>query len=244
MAFNKQDKKIEVGRDFAKLKTADFNKLYYKYNSLFARLLVGKMSKDNSKIVDYGGGNAILAQEILKQQSKQKKKAAIDIIDIDKTKNIKRKDIRYVNVDVLRHHKKNHYDYGLSRFILHYFNKTDMKRLIRNIYTSLKQGGYFLLVNWVVDDNDTYKKKRQILDYIEKNKNISCRNIPKTNEIAHTCKNVGFSIIKKIKVTYSIGIEDFYKNRFDLSKQDVKKLIKQAKIKKHKESQIGLLLRK
>jgi phospholipid N-methyltransferase len=244
MAFNKQDKKIEVGIDFAKLKTPDFCKLYYKYNSLFAKLLVGNINKDYSKIADYGGGNAILAQEILKQLSKHKRKGTIDIIDIDKTKNIKRKDINYINADVLKHQKINYYDYSLSRFILHYFNKADMKKLMRNIYTSLKQGGYLLLVNWVVDDNNTYKKKRQILDYIEKNKKISCRNIPKTNEIVHICKNVGFSIIKKIKVTYSIRIEDFYKNRFDLSKEDVKKLIKHAKIKRHKESQIGLLLRK
>lgn len=245
MRINPQEQRIDQGTKFAKTSTPDFSKLYYKYNPLFLKLLTTKINKKSSKIADFGGGNAILAKQLVTILQKKGKHCAIDIIDFDQTKKIKNPKINFIEQNVLLHpHTKEYYDYAISRHLIHYFDHHQLKKFLKNVYSSLKPDSYFLLVNWVIDDAKIYQKKKQILRIIQKQKNISLRTIPISKTIINSCKNVGFIISKKKKSTYSISINDFYKNRFQLSRQTIEKIITNTKIQKHKESQLALLLRK
>lgn len=244
MIFKQADKLIDFGKNFAQKNSPDFNTLYHKYNAVFLKLLTDVIGKSQSIIADYGGGNGIIAKKLSSTLKAEKKNCIIEIIDIDQTKFFSKKNIRFINADVLKYKNKGYYDYSLSRFLLHYFNKNELKKFIKNVYDNLRPSSYFLLINWVIDEPETYKKKKQILDIIEKEKKINHRTIPTTSIIVDVCKNSGFSIISKKKFTYKIKINDFYKNRFNLSADIIKKIIKQTKIKSHKESQIGLLLEK
>lgn len=244
MVFNLQDEKIDAEKNFGKLKSPDFYKLYYKYNSTFIKLLTDKINKRKSIIADYGGGNSILAEQIIKILNKQKYKCSIDVIDIDINKKINQKNIHFVNTDVLKYHKKEYYDYSLSRFLIHYLKDSESEKFIKNVYNNLKPNSYFLLVNWVIDNDEIYEKKREILNIIEKKKNITSRTIYKESVIIDFCKKAGFSLIQTKQVTYSIRIDDFYKNRFNLTEDLVNRIIKETKIKNHNESQVALLLKK
>jgi hypothetical protein len=101
-----------------------------------------------------------------------------------------------------------------------------------------------LLGNFVIDDEKNYNIKRKILDYIESRKSISSRCIPKTNDIEKVIVDAGFSIVKEEKLFYDISIVDFYKNRFNLTTDEVDQITKIVGVNEHQESQIFILAMK
>ncbi|HLC90437.1 MAG TPA: class I SAM-dependent methyltransferase [Candidatus Nanoarchaeia archaeon] len=244
MTLRKQDIVIDSGKNFARQRSSDFYKLYYQYNRVFLGLLLDKVDKKSITLADYGGGNGIVAESILKNRRLKDKKCTIDIIDIDHSKLVVRKNIAFINKDALDYQRKNHYDYALSRFLVHYFDKKELEMFMVKVYNNLKPHSYFLLINWVQDTTDGYTKKRKILDIIEQEKNIACRTIPTTTLLTEIAKKVGFTIAAVKKVRYNISINDFYKHRFKLSAVTSARIIKKIGIARHQEQQIALLLKK
>jgi hypothetical protein len=101
-----------------------------------------------------------------------------------------------------------------------------------------------LLSDFVLDDNNNYKIKRRILDLIEKWKKIKNRTIPTSKQIEKTLRQSKFKIIIREHIHYNVSISDFYKNRFKLSPNEVKKLRTIIGVNDHQESQILILAKK
>jgi len=244
MPFTPQDRRIDSGKDFAKAQSPDFHKVYYKNNSAFLELLADGIDKKNPVIADYGGGNGILARQLIRMLNKRKVRCAIDIIDVDAAKKVPGKGVRFINANAMEYRRRNHYDYALSRFILHYFNEKERMALIKNVYGNLKPGALFLLISWAIDDEGARRKRRQILDIVERRMGLPKRAALRTDAIIGMCKKAGFAVARRKKFTSFLRTDDFYKNRFRLPESAVNSIIKETGIKGHKESQIGLLLKK
>ena len=239
------EEKIDFGQKFGFAKSSDFNKLYHQYNMNFLKLLANKINKQQPKIADYGGGNGIISSAltgILKR--KNIKDFKIDIIDLDSSKFIGNPYIRNIKSDVLAYNKKEYYDFSISRFLMHYFIEKEKKEFFMNVYNNLKESGYFLLINWVIDDIQTLRLKSEILGLIQNFREIKPRSIPTSANLIENAKKAGFKIERKMKVSYTISLDDFYRNRFNLTRQEINMIKNKVKTTEHKELQIALLLKK
>ncbi len=234
--------KKDDGKKLGVVKTPDFNKLYRKYNSKFLSLLIVKIKTNNIFIADYGGGNCILTRDLLKMLDKRKIKVKIENIDYDKSKFVKINGIKNIHKDILKYKQKEKYDFATCRFVIHYLSDKQQTKFLNNIYASLKPKGFLLLINFITSGKE-HKIKLKIEKFLKKYVLIK-RNMPTEKKILHSVSKSKFKIVQIKKVSYNLSISDFYKNRFNLSKQQVKDLIKFVGRDKHKESQIAILLLK
>ncbi|MDD4983964.1 MAG: methyltransferase domain-containing protein [Candidatus ainarchaeum sp.] len=232
----------DQGKKFGLAKSKDFDTLYFKYNKKLLGLLVDKIKTKKPLIADYGGANSILGKELLNLLDKKKIVASIDNIDSDSKKFIKVKGIKNIKADFLKPLEKEKYDFAMSRHTLHYLNKKDQSKFLDNVYASLKPNGYFLLIMFVNSEDVLRKIKIKIEEYLKHKKNIY-RQMFSDESFLDLAEKSKFKVIKTKKVNYTISINDFYKNRFNLSKTQVKEIEKTI-CKKHKESIVAVLLKK
>jgi SAM-dependent methyltransferase len=238
----KYSKKMCFEADFVKSK--DFDKEFKKFNLSFLKLLFDKIDKNNITIADYGGGRGILTNDIVKLCKNREIITTIENIDMSAKKLKGCKNVNYVKKDALKYRSKNKYDFAVCRYLLHFYNNKNNLKLLRNIYYNLKPGGYFLFINWVIDDPKTNRLKRSVFDLIGSYKGIVRPTIPTSKYMKNLCRKVGFKIADYKKHDYCLYINDFYKNRFNLSADQVKQIENKMGIKFHKQSQTGILLRK
>lgn len=221
-----------------------FSDFYHKYNATFLQVLINQIKKDAFLIADYGGGDSLLSKEFISQLPHHFEQFQIENIDVDSTLFVHHPRIKNVCADLLTFIAKNRYDYVVCRFLLHYFNEDNQLILLKNIHHNLKDDGYVLLINFVVDDEVSYEIKQQILHFIESNTNISKRTIPTSKQVKKSCQLAGFAVVTELKRDYHLSIADFYKNRFNLTDLQIEELIKQVKTDTHAEAQLCLLLQK
>ena len=232
----------DQGKKFGLAKSKDFDTLYFKYNKQLLGLLVDKIKIKKPLIAYYGGANSILGKELLNMLSKKGISGKIENIDSDSGKFIKVKGIKNIKTDFLKPLEKEKYDFVMSRHTLHYLGKKDQIKFLNNVYSSLKPKGYFLLIMFVNSENVLRKIKIKIEEYLKHKKNIYGQMFS-GGGFLDLAEHTKFKIIKTKKVNYTISINDFYKNRFNLTKTQVKEIEKTI-CKKHKESIMAVLLRK
>jgi len=225
------------------MKTPDIYKEYRKLSKIFLKLLLDKIDENKILVADYGGGDAALSKELIDMCSKRKIKIKVENIDIEPI-GPKPKNLFIVKNDVLKYYAKNRYDYSVSRFLTHYFTYSQQLKFFKNVYRNLKPGGYFLLINWTIDDPKNYKIKRLILDSIEFYKGIKRPIIPSSSKLLKLCRQAGFKIMTCKKYNYYLSLNDFYKNRFCLTKNQLKQIQEKISVKSHKQYQVGILLKK
>jgi len=243
--LNKADERVEKGKLFGKKKSKDFDNIYHKSNQILLKLIVDKINKEKVVISDYGGGNGIVSKEIKKLLIKKGiKEFKIEVIDIDNKKFVK--DIRFNNIkeDITSFSKKAFYDYSIARLVLHYLSITQQRKFIKKAYENLKQGGYFLVINWFTDNPKEYKIRNNLFAFVSKEKGISRRTIPKSKILLNICKKQGFKLVSKRKFIYRLSINDFFRNRYGLSEKSIDYIINKLKIKGYADPIIGYLFKR
>lgn len=239
------NQKIDKGTKFGLENTSDYQKLYFDNLDLIAKWSKEILPKSNFIIADYGGGNGLVAKKIINELNKSNfSNYVVEIIDNDKSKFVKYKNLINLQEDILKYRKKERYDLSIIRYVMHLLDNKQRLQFLKNVYNNAKNGSYILIGNFVVDDENDYEIKRKILDYIEAKKDIKKRSIPKSEQIIDLIKQAGFKVEKKEKISYEITITDFYKNRFDLTNENINELIKIVGVERHQESQVFILARK
>lgn len=227
------------------IKELGFGYFYHKFNQKFLQLLLNQIKKDNFLIADYGGGNSILSKKLISMLIDNKlKHFQIENIDSDNTAFVIHPRIINIYENILTYIKKDRYDYSLCRFLLHYFDEENQLKILKNINQNLKDDGYLLLINFVLDNSKDYETKLKILDLIELFTKISKRTIPTSQSVRELCKKAGFEIVDEIKVNYNISLNGFYKKRFNLTEHQITEIANTIKEDTHLESQLCLLLKK
>src|SRR3989338_1756912 len=127
---------------------------------------------------------------------------------------------------------------------MHYFTKPQQLKFLKNACGNLKQRGYFLLINWTIDNAADRKIKKRIFDSIERYKGIRRPIIPASSDLLKLCRRAEFEIITYKKYDYRLSLNDFYKNRFRLTEKQISRIQEKINAKSHKQSQIGILLKK
>ena len=237
------DSKIGLGFKFDRIKTPDFYRHYIKYNKKILGMIEPKI-KNNSIVSDYGAGNGILARDLLKLCRKRRKVITIENIDIDESRFEKIPRVTGIKGDIRSYRTKGRYDSAIARHIMHYLSPGEQLRFLKNAKNNLKQEGFFLLINFVVDDRKSYEIQGKIFKIVRKWKRIVRKDVPTSEKIKGLCKKSGFKIVKTRKYTYKLSIIDFYKNRYKLSGKQVKELQNSLGVKSHKVSQLAVLMQK
>lgn len=242
--MNNQDIGLESGRKFGLSDSEDFEKLYKKFNSQFLGLLVEKIGKNGVVIGDYGGGNGILHLELKKLlKNKDIKRFVIQNIDIDSSKFEKRDFVENICEDVLKFKSKKKQDFAICRHVLHYFNEKEELKLLKNINFNLKDSGYLLLINFFVEGENRIIKEK-ILEKIIELKGIGKRTFLSDEKVKELCLKAGFEIVEELRFDYRIYLENFFKQRFKLSDDEIEKIRKYVGVEGHEEMQLGFLLKK
>ena len=243
--MNSENILTEHGKKFGLLDSSDFYQVYQQFNLVFLDLLEKRIETDEFNISDYAGGNGVLAQDLIKILIKKGfTKFKIENIDNDESKFRKLPFLKNIKEDVLSYTSKFKYDYSICRFLLHYFDEDTQLELLTSINKNLKKNGLFLLVNFVLDREEEYKIKRRILDLIEHTKKISKRTILTSKQIIDKCRKAGFRLVDIVKMDYTLSIDDFYRNRFNLSDDEVSDIIEEIGMGSHSESQVAFLFKK
>lgn len=101
------------------------------------------------KIADFGGGDGILGHIVGGQLGSTERLPELFNIDSN-PRSLKYcrdnyPEIKTIKQDLLEPLKKDFFDVGLSRFSVQYCSKAEQPKIIKNIYNSLKKGGFFVL---------------------------------------------------------------------------------------------------
>ncbi len=108
------------------------------------------------------------------------------------------------------------YDVGVGRSILHYFDEDMQPTVLKNIYNSLKPGGYYLSQNFVQLDSD-------IELYLELNKAIEKSFVLMSKDrLMKMFKESGFSEVRFLRAlpVWNYSSENLQK-RYSLSSEDI-----------------------
>ena len=233
-------KKTDLGKKFGLIKSPDFYTSYHKYNSYFLEMLFNKIGINDIIIADYGGGNAILAKEVVKFCNKKEiNNFSVENIDVDYNKFVEFTHLVNIEKDITTYKARDRYDYALSRFVLHYLDKEKQLQFLKNVYDNLKKGGHFLLIHYLAGD-----VARKVCSLIESRTLIKRGPFSTEEEVIKMCKEVGFEVVKTRKVDNILHINDFHKNRFNLSDAQIREICEEVGTTLCEGAQIAILFKK
>lgn len=110
----------------------------------------------NMKLSDFGSADGLFGSFFKKELEMQGYSVHLTIIDIIQEHLDQNRDdtITTIQKDLLDLNLKQVFDLGLMRSVLHYFDMKNQPIVLRNIYESIKEGGYFLSQNFVQKEED------------------------------------------------------------------------------------------
>ena len=178
------------------------------YISQFNKFLKTKINlNNNSKILDIGCGRANIISALQKKYKFKDKPIGIDVVA---NKDVK-KNIVFKKIDALKYlKKKEKYDLILIKQTIHFFSKTNLKRLLNLAKNSLNSKGKILIFSLKTKNSKIpcFKKMRKNLEKSLKRDEALLKLIKKNlNEISYT--NFNF----KVKITKQKYIK-MIKNRY------------------------------
>lgn len=232
--------KADQGKKFGLVESPDYNAVYHKHNSLFLKMLLDQINKDNICIADYGGGNGILAKKLIKMcKNKGFNKFTIENIDIDKSKFEDIPHLVNIEKDIVNYKAENRYDFTISRFVLHYIPKEKQLAFLKTINNNLKVGGFFLFIHYIEGNAESI-----IHDFVIKELSIKRGPFLSKENVLAMIKEAGFEIVEVKEVSDVLSIKDLHKHKFQLSDFQVEELIRRVGSKKFEGKQIAVLIRK
>jgi len=167
MAVYYPESKVEINGFMAKhydilLDIATFGKYGY-----FIKRVIDSMGiQPDDKIIDFGAGTGRNACLMVKHLSEEGKIVGLDISS-EMIEQFKRKCTEFSNVSIVNHRidkpisYKEKFDKAFISFVLHGFPHSIRKRIIKNAFSVLKQGGEFFILDYnefSIKDTPSYFK--------------------------------------------------------------------------------------
>jgi len=169
------------------------------------------------ELVDFGSAEGLVG-EYFKQELSKKHSVNLTLVDVVAEHLNANTDPETIKIhdDILTFSRENEYDLAITRSLLHYFSKDDQVKVVRNIYHSLKRGGYFLLQAFIQNDSDL-NLFLKLNNYVGKKLQL----IP-LEEVSAMLGATGFVEITVLgdAPTWNCS-SDNLKTRYDLSVQDL-----------------------
>lgn len=111
---------------------------------------------DDPKVIEYGSADGIVGEYFRERLAQDGYNPQLTILDavkenLDANTN---PETRKVQINLLDLNVQNEYDLGLVRSVFHYFVPDAQKYVAKNIYNSLKPGGYLLSQNFIQPKSD------------------------------------------------------------------------------------------
>ena len=169
------------------------------------------------EIVEVGSAEGLVG-EYFKKKLKKDRRVHLTILDVVKEhleKN-RNKETKKVHLDLLKFNEIEKYGLVIMRSVLHYFSEEEQEIVLKNVYHSLKKGGYLLLSVFI-----QYPSSMNL--FLELNKAVG-KNLTllSKEEVQHNLFKAGFENVKFLGelTTWNCSSGNL-KKRYNLSKEKI-----------------------
>ncbi|MEN9625983.1 MAG: Methyltransferase domain [archaeon] len=217
----------EIGNNWTKITSNPLGNIvkgvYKDHNQIIAGAIRSHFNNKQIVAADFGGGSGSLIKD-LKRLINEKE---LNFTNIDKDKSLLDEDsvsIKKIVAHLENVQLKDRFDLIIMRYVLHYNSFNIQDKIIHKARSLLKKEGLFILHHCGSVDH-THKQK---LNKLFSTPVISEKLVRKNpywstwSEISTLLKNNKFKI--KVLEQYKIPIGDLYKQRYDLTDEEDKKL--------------------